>query len=57
MEDFQLMILAVVITNDNKTGRTDVSGRTVYFVNNWSQMFNEAMSVNNILLTWLNFDQ
>jgi hypothetical protein len=38
------MILAVVITNASKTGRTDVLGRTAYFVNKCSQMFIGAMS-------------
>jgi hypothetical protein len=33
------MILADVITNASKTGRTDVLGRTAYFVNKCSQMF------------------
>jgi hypothetical protein len=33
------MNLAVVITNTSKTGGTDFSGRTAYFVNICSQMF------------------
>jgi hypothetical protein len=32
------MILAVVITNASKKGRTDVLGRTAYFVNTCSQI-------------------
>jgi hypothetical protein len=35
----QLMILAVVITNANKTGRTGVLGKTAYYVNKYSQIF------------------
>jgi hypothetical protein len=40
MEEFKLIDdVAIVITNASKMGRTDVLGRTAYFVNNWSQMF------------------
>jgi hypothetical protein len=50
------MILAAFKTNANNTGRTDVLGRSAYFVNKCSWIFIGARST-IIWLKWLNFDQ